>query len=257
MDIDGGKDHIQGEIEMANKNEVIAAQSTAVAPSFVNQGTVRGTEHVDQSDLIIPRLELVQSLSPCRKKADPSYIEGADEGMMYNSVTRELYGTQAVLVPISYKKEFLLWKKRDKGGGFRGVFKSMEDAEKGVALLDDAEDIEITDTAQHFCLMVKPNGQMEEIVVSMAKSKLKTSRKWNSLIRIAEVDSFAKSYKVSAVTQTNAKNQDYFGFDVAPFSFVTEPVYRRAEKLWGMIEAGQVTVSTENQDTAAAGSTEY
>jgi hypothetical protein len=193
-------------------------------------------------------LELVQSLSPCRKKNDPSHIEGAEEGMLYNNVTRELYGPFVKLVPVSYRKEFLIWKDRQKGGGFRGAFPSMEAALQAKRELEDGNDCEILDTAQHFCLLIGFE-KVEEIVVSMQRSKLKTSRKWNSLIRIAAVDSFAKSYYLTAVQQTNAMNQDYWGYDVSNDGFVTEDVYRRAEALWSQINEGQVRVNSDHDES--------
>lgn len=242
---------------MAAKNEVANTTTGAVAPAYIKKGPARGSEHVGQEDLIIPRLELVQSLSPCRDKKDEAeYIEGAEEGMLYNSVTRELYGPEAIVVPVAFRKEYLLWKDRKKGGGFRGAFQSMAEATKARDVLPDAADIEINDTAQHFCLLINPaSGKVEEIVMSLSRSKLKTSRKWNSLIRISEMDSFAKSYRVTAVEQRNADNQKYYGFDVENHAFVDEDVYKRAEVLWGQVEAGTVKVSTEGaQDDVGTGS---
>lgn len=249
---------------MSKKNEAVKAEENTIVattasnlPSFIKQGPARGAEHVTQDDITIPRLEVVQSLSACRKKSDPAYIEGAEEGMLYNSVTRALYGQSVEVVPVAYRKEFLLWKDRKKGGGFRGAFPTMADAEKARAAMEDGDDVEINDTAQHFCLLLD-GDRAEEIVVSMAKSKLKTSRKWNTLIRIAEVDSFAKSYTLNGVAQQNNNGDEFFGMDVTVDGWVNENTYHRAEGLWKMIESGKVKVSTEGMDDGATGgSTEY
>lgn len=225
--------------------EIAAVADTL--PAFVTKGSARGSEHVAQSDLIIPRLELVQSLSPCRNKKDASYIEGAEEGMLYNNVTRELYGPFVKLVPVSYRKEYLLWKDRQKGGGFRGAFPTMQDANIAIRDMDDKLDLEIQDTAQHFCLLIGFD-KVEEIVVSMAKTKLKTSRKWNSLIRINEVDSFARSYYLTAVEQTNSMNQNYWSYDVSNDAYVTEDIFKRAEHLWSQINEGAVRVNSDHEE---------
>ena len=231
---------------MSNKTIVTENNTNNNLPAYLQKsGAPRGSEHVTQNDLVIPRLELVQALSPCRKKTDASYIEGIEEGMLYNNVTREIYGTDIKLVPVSYRKEYLIWKDRTKGGGFRGAYPTLDIATKALSLLEDGHECEILDTAQHFCLIIKDNG-IEEIVVSMAKTKLKCSRKWNSLIRITEVDSFASWYKLSAVTATNANNQEYYSFDVNIGGYVSEEVYRRAEALWSRIDAGEIKVSTEH-----------
>jgi hypothetical protein len=66
---------------------------------------------------------------------------------------------------------------------------------------------------------------VEEIVVSMAKSKAKVSRKWNSLIRMANGPSFGRAYRLSTVEEQNTKKQDYWNFSVAIAGFPPEELY--------------------------------
>ncbi|KKL86468.1 hypothetical protein LCGC14_1944460, partial [marine sediment metagenome] len=136
-------------------------------PDYIrSKGPARGSEEVKSADLVIPRLEIVQSLSPARKKTDPMFIEGAEEGMIFNNVTRELYADVRI-VPVYFRKEFLIWKDREHGGGFRGAFPSQPEAEEARTALEDGEFCAVIDTAQHFCLIVRSNGRSNEIVVSM------------------------------------------------------------------------------------------
>jgi hypothetical protein len=79
----------------------------------------------------------------------------------------------------------------------------------------------------------------------MAKSKMKVSKRWNSLIRMSNTDSFSRAYKLSAITETNARNESYFNFGVTPMGFVTKDVYDRAEKLYETIRSGGVKVSAD------------
>lgn len=239
---------------MSKKTEVAKAENTSVITNDTNlpahlvrkQGApVRGVENVTADDLVIPRLEVVQALSPCRKKNDPAYIEGIEEGMLYNSVTREVYGSKVLIVPVSFKKEYLLWKDRKQGGGFKGIFDTKAAAEEFRLLQEDAAAIEVVDTAQHFCLLLRADGSSEEIALSLAKSKMKMSKTLNSLIRIAELDSFAKSYVVSAIQATNANNEDYWTLGVTPGSFVSPETYEKAEHLYSMVAAGTVQMSTD------------
>jgi len=218
----------------------------------------RGAENVGSSDVIIPRIELIQALSPARKKTDPAYIEGADEGMLYNNVTRELYGESVTVVPVYYAKQYLVWKDRKLGGGgangFRGAFASPELATDAIKQLGE-EALEVAETAQHFCL-VYHGGEWREAVVSMSKSKIKVSKRWNSLIRLTNTDSFSRAYKLSATTETNARNESYYNFNVAALGFVTQEVYKRAEELYDTIKAGAVKVSADF-DVESSEPTEY
>lgn len=252
---------------LVNKDLAIVENTAGQLPAHLQKragGSIRGAEEVKAEDLILPRLEIVQALSPCRKPQDPAFIEGATEGQLYNNVTRQLYGSQVVVVPVYFKKEYLLWKDRDEGGGFRGAFPTKELAEDARELLEPVERdlVEAIDTAQHFCLLLdKANGKIEEIVISMAKSKMKHSRKWNSLIRLSQTDSFAKAYKIGTVVEKNSKNQDYHNFSIAALGFVPEEVYNRAEKLYEAIKSGSVGINrtidaTEVADDAPQGPSE-
>ena len=232
------------------KNQVAVREEfelvTNEIPDFLKQGN-RGAENVGTDDMIIPRIELIQALSPVRKKSDPAYIDGAEEGMLYNNVTRALYGTEVTVVPVYYTKQYLVWKDRKAGGGgsngFRGAFATKELADRAIAELAE-EALEVSDTAQHFVL-VRNGDDWQEAVISMAKSKIKVSKRWNSLMRLTNTDSFSRAYKLSATTETNARNESYFNFNVAALGFVNKELYERAEKLYETIRSGGVKVSND------------
>jgi hypothetical protein len=244
---------------LAVKNEFEVVVDSV--PDFLKGKTgSRGAENVGADDMVIPRVELVQALSPARNKKDSAYIEGAEEGMLFNNVTRHLYGESVHIVPVYYSKQYLVWKDRKSGGGgsngFRGAFALKELAEAAITKLGE-DGLEVVDTAQHFVL-VKSGGEWQEAVVSMSKSKLKVSKRWNSLVRLAGGDSFSRIYKLHSVTETNARNESYHNFGIAPVGFVSEEVYKRAESLYDTIKSGSVKVSADYDDGAgAAAETEY
>ena len=247
--------------QVAVKEEQFEVVTNELPEWLRDKAVVRGAENVTTDDMIIPRIELVQALSPARKKTDAAYIEGAEEGMLYNNVTRELYGEGVTVVPVYYTKQFLVWKDRKSGGGgsngFRGAFATETLARDAITQLGE-EGLEVSDTAQHFVL-VKTGDSWQEAVISMAKSKMKVSKRWNSLIRMTNTDSFSRAYKLTAVTETNARNESYFNFGITPLGYVAKDVYDRAEKLYETIRAGGVKVSadydTEVHDETA--SSEY
>jgi hypothetical protein len=244
--------------QVAVKEETFELVTNEI-PDFLKQGN-RGAENVGTDDMIIPRIELIQALSPVRKKSDASYIEGAEEGMLYNNVTRALYGTEVTVIPVYYTKQFLVWKDRKAGGGgsngFRGAFATKELADRAIADLAE-EALEVSDTAQHFVL-VRNGDDWQEAVISMAKSKIKVSKRWNSLMRLTNTDSFSRAYKLSATTETNARNESYFNFNVAALGFVNKELYERAEKLYETIRAGGVKVSNDyDGETVETAESEY
>jgi hypothetical protein len=171
------------------------------------------------------------------------------------------------VVPVYFLKEWLIWKDRKKGGGFRGAYPTKRDADQVISELKDkdgkkepAEDFTALDTAQHFCLLLPPNGgKPQQIVISMSKSKMKVSRKWNSLMNLAGDDTFARAYKVMGVGDKNQNNEDFYNLGVKMLSYVTENIYIAAEKMHEAIKKGGVRADTSGYDADddhADGSTE-
>lgn len=252
---------------MAKGKEVTVAQETALAerPSWMGEGT-RGSEEVGINDVTIPRLSIVQDLSPQHKKNKAEYIEGAAVGMLFDTVTNRLYESSVLFVPVYYRLEWVIWKNRDAGGGFVGAFSTQERAVEAVGdhpnagqMTEKQEPVlEIQDTAQQFGLLLDPDSPAEdprttEIVISMSRSQLKPSRQLNSMIRIATGDRWERYYKLSAIEAQNQAGQDYFNWKVEQLGFVSEAIYAQAESLYEAVKAGirgvdRGTTTTEEKE---------
>ena len=232
--------------------EVAAPKGGELARPAFMQGKGRGSENVGFEDLTIPRLDLIQDLSPQRKKTEPEYIEGAEEGMMFNSVSKKLYGDNVTFIPVYFRKEYVIWKDRKKGGGFKGAYPTPEAAEAGMHDQDlNPEDHDIIDTAQHFGLLVDDHTSdkpvIEEIVLSLSKSKMKANRQINTLARMAGGDRFERGYRLSSFTDENSNGDKFFNFKVTQLGFVSEAVFRAAEKVYESVVSGTKDVVRDGQ----------
>ena len=66
----------------------------------------QGITNIKQEDLALPFLKVLGQLSPEVNKRDAKYVEGAQPGMIVNSVTNELYdGNKGVEVLPVYSKD--------------------------------------------------------------------------------------------------------------------------------------------------------
>lgn len=246
---------------------VAPRQTTAVArqedlPEYIKTGVGkgRGNENVGMGDVVIPRVEIVQALSPCKKANEAGYIEGSEDGAMFNTVTRELYGSEIHVIPIFFKVEYLIWKDRQKGGGFRGAYPTIADANARIEGEDDASDLQALETAQQLVLVINPEtGEANEAVLSMARTKMKISKQWNSLIRINGHDRFSRVYKIFTSEETNSKNQTYWNFGIMNAGFPQEDAYRKAEALYTAISSGarQMVVDTSDGPETESPTGEY
>ena len=242
---------------MAGKKVVKKAES-AVALSDTRPDWAdgnKGNEEVGFDDLTIPRLDVIQDLSPQHKKNKPEFIEGAEPGLLFNTVTKVLYGSSVKFIPVYFRKEWVIWKDIKAGGGFRGAHASQQEAVNALTELDDADQCEIQDTAQHFGLIVHADGRTEDIVLSMSKSKMKPSRQLNSMVKIRGGDRFGSLYEISAVEAQNAANQDYWNLGVKPLGYVSKALHAAGEHLYDQVKLGQKDV--QRDEATEEGKREY
>lgn len=242
---------------MVKKQEVVKSAQMGLAerPDWMGDSE-RGSEEVGINDLTIPRLSMIQGLSPQLRKNKAEYIEGSEEGMLFNTVTNELYPEPVIFVPVFFQLEWVVWKNRDAGGGFISAHATQDEAVKTAAQHPDAGRttdkgepvIEVQDTAQHYGLLVdpsRPDAKAAEIVISMSKSQLKPSRQFNSQIKLAGGDRWERYYRLSAVTVQNAKGQDYQNWKVEQMGYVSQAVAAQAESLYEAVKEGRRTVERD------------
>lgn len=224
--------------EIANKEDQL--------PSYIQQRDQgRGNENVGTDDLTLPRVDVLQALSPQINKKKDVYIDGAEQGMLFNTLTGELYGDGITIIPVYFRKQWLIWKDRDNGGGLRGVFNTSEEANNFIATSEE-NDIEAVETGEHLVLIVD-GDKVTEAILSCAKSKLKVSRKLNSLVKLNGNDRFSRQYRVTPY-EDEGQSGEYWNIAVANGqpAFPSEPHYRYAENLYSQITGGTREVKADN-----------
>lgn len=76
------------------KSEVVAVKPGAlVEAGAFEEFAGAGLGGLGKDDLAIPFLTILQSNSPQVKRSDGEYVEGAQEGMLFNTVTKQLIDT--------------------------------------------------------------------------------------------------------------------------------------------------------------------
>jgi len=204
---------------MASK-KVAEAESSDIIPfddDLLSAGT--GLEEAGADDYAIPFLRVLQSMSPQLKKSDGKYIQGAEEGMFFNTVTESIYdGTEGVsIIPCAYKKKYIEWIPREKGGGFvsdehsASILKQCKKNDKGRFIYTN--DNEISETAEYYCILVADESAPEQVLLSLTSSQLGFSRRWNTMLNNARVKNakgesvaapmFSYIYNLTTIPQSN------------------------------------------------------
>jgi len=164
-------------------------KESAPLPANVLEGDAsKGLGEIGQKDLALPILKILAQLSPEVNKRDGKYVEGAEAGMIYNSVTGELHnGTEGInVIPCFYKLEYLEWKDRGEGlGAPVAIYPSSSDIMSKTKPDANYKDRlpngnYIERTASHFVIIL--GDSPSTALISMKSTQLKISRKWNSMM---------------------------------------------------------------------------
>lgn len=201
-----------------------------------------GQENMGMDDFAIPRINVLQSLSPQVVKSNDAYIKGAEAGSFYNTVSGQVYDGDAgiTVIPAGYRRSYLEWKDREKGGGLvkdHGldvtILKSCHKNDKGQSITDK-DGNRVVETAEYFVMFkVKETDDYTPAVISMASSQLHKSKKWNTGMNQFMIlppptinedgsktvgekfnpPSFSREFKMVTVPESNAAHS-WFGYKI-------------------------------------------
>ena len=236
-------------------NQVAEKKSAPLPTNMFEDDAAKGLGKIGQEDLALPFLKILGQLSPEVNKRDGKYVEGAEPGMIYNSVSGDLYdGVKGIdVIPCFYKLEYIEWKDRGEGIG------------APVAIYDSSSDIMskttpdanykdrlsngnyIEKTASHFVIVT--GDSPSTALISMKSTQLKISRKWNSMMSGIKLKgknglftpaSFSHIYKLKTTQMSNDKGT-WFGWEVSKVGPVTdESLYGQAKTFSENISKGSV-----------------
>jgi hypothetical protein len=213
-----------------------------------------GLENLTTKDISIPFIAILQQLSPQLKKG-PSKIDGAEEGNIYNPVTQEVIGDEGIeVIPCAYQKKWVEWKPREVGGGVVHHHDSDEILSK---CTPDSKNNEILPngnivvaTAYYYVLVRTAGQDWTKAIISMTKTQMKKSKKWNSLMgavkqKRADGTSFtpamySRVYKLSTI-QEEKNNHSWYGWNIHTVGPVdSKEVYEIAKALNKDVMKGEV-----------------
>ena len=237
-------------LENSNEKQVSVKQEAGLPSDALFEADAKlGFENIDQESLALPILKLLQNGSGEAQKRNANYVEGAEPGMLLNTVTKKLYdGANGVsVIPCHYKLEYQEWADFGTGSGrpenlFPDGSDILESTTKDGGGKDRLENGNyILTVGQHYVLVVGDDGGAEQALISMSSSQGKISRKWNSMMMSISLDgkngsytppSFSHSYKLTTVLNSGKGNQ-WYGYNVVKEGPVkNESLYERAKKFY-------------------------
>jgi hypothetical protein len=233
-----------------------------------------GTENVGQKDIALPFLKILSQLSPQVTAGDSRYIEVAKAGMIYNTVSDQLYnGKEGIrLIPCYYKLEYLEWKDRGQEGSGApiAIYDSSSDIITKTTRGPDKKDRlpngnYIEETASHYVMLIDENDQpIESALIAMKATQRKKSRKWNSMIMTQKVKgkngffnpaSFSQIYTLKTVLEKNSLGS-WYGWEVEFEKIVANSTLLKAgQDFYNTCKQGEIKVNHGTEEEASQIST--
>ena len=201
------------------KNEIVEAQRSKLTNVAIDDELLKmggaGTENVKSKDILIPRLVILQSLSPqLNKKKEADYVEGAESGDFCNVATGDIYKAEVEVIPCHFATAYIEWTKNRGGlaanhGDNSLVLDKATRNDKNENILPNGNIIQ--ETAQWYCLL-KDGMQWTRVFFPLKSTALKHSRKWLTLVRAETLmvngnawkpPLFWRSWKLTVVDESN------------------------------------------------------
>lgn len=247
---------------------VVENKSTEVAAFDDFLGESDGHEDFSQSDFTVPFLSILQALSKPLQRGHEKYVDGAQQGMIINSATRQVFDVEKkpmLLIPCMFQHRYVAWKPNSGGiaydmGSDSSLYDSLTPNDKNKRM-DEAGN-ELVNTMEYFCLQVDPEtGNFEAVVVPFSGTFAKKAKRWNNLIRTQTELKNGKPvrppiyfyfYQVKTAPESNDKGS-WFSWDITLGGRVPEltngaMIFAAAKELRASVVSGKLTAAVETRE---------
>jgi hypothetical protein len=183
-----------------------------------------GFQNVTPSDLLIPRITILQALSPQLSRSEPEYIKEAHSGDICDVAMGEIY-SDLLFLPVYYRKDYMEWAPRSEGRKFPvaihnddRIYKECHKDEKGIFWHGKNK---IAETAQFFGFNV--SAMMRKCFIPMTGTQFKKAKRWLHLAtgeKLKRADGsfftpplFYRTYKLGVAEEKNNEG-NWFGWTI-------------------------------------------
>lgn len=203
----------------------------AFATAMQEMGT--GFENVTAKDLLIPRLTILQGLSPQVTRGQPEFDESCRVGDIYDVGLGQRFSDELIILPIHYLVQWLEWAPRASKKGLIRIHDHCPPHDYYVTneknqMISRIGGNLIQETGQLYCLNMTADGRPS--FIPFASTQLKKARKLLTLATNEKVEVngtlvtpplFYRTYKLTTVPESNNEG-NWMGWKIVPDKPVTE-----------------------------------
>lgn len=219
---------------MATKKDLVAGKENLPADLSAFEGIPSGFENVTAKDLLIPRLTILQGLSPQVTPSKPEYDPDARVGQIYDVGLQQSFPDGIAIIPLFYAKAYLEWAPRKSGEGLKAIHddpailaqcRKEDDSSKMVLPNGNY----ISETAQFYVMNI--SADFRRSFLPMSSTQLKKAKRLLTLATSEKVKRgdgseftpplFYRSYNLTTVPESNNEG-DWVGWKIERGPALTE-----------------------------------
>jgi hypothetical protein len=259
---------------------VKADASTALAVSGLMDSMEEDAEQYrqvfDRDMLTIPRIKILQDLSPEVKETKAEYIPGARPGMICNEQNNKL-DSEILFVPSTFEVRYIAWRPRKDGGGLVDANLTLQEVEENfqadgigswIGMMkpsanEDPVRVEVAQTPEYTGYAMGKGWGPMPVAISMPSTKVKAAKKINTTVELTRIlnkktgnkirpPMFYHQFKLSTGIESGNENE-WHGFVIHHLGVAgddsgieNDPVYlemiQLAKQLKVDVEAGRAKV---------------
>lgn len=221
-----------------------------------------GFENVNEArDILIPRLAILQALSPQCTRNKPEYLPDARPGDICDTATGQIFPQPLRVIVVDYVVSYLEWAPRASGKGLIAIYADgsplppVRDDEKGRKVT--AAGNLLVESRQFFCIL--PEHGNRRVFIPMSSTQAKKAKRWvTSMLAERKVHSktgkeyvpplFYRTHLLTSFGESNAEGS-WEGWKIEP-SIEVEKLPNAAEAMqtvasfFNALKAGQVKAAT-------------
>ena len=204
--------------------------------------TPRGFENEDAKDLLLPRIELLQGLSPAVQEGK------GKAGDLVNQISKSAISTN-IFIPVAMHRKYIKWIPRDQGGGIEYQTSDVTDP-RVVADTQWGSHGEKPTCTSYMNFLVLLEKETLPIVLSFSMTNYQEGRKLYTMCKMANCDMWLKKYKLGAKTKQNQMGV-WHVFDISEAGDTDIKDAKIAEALYTTFATSDLNFEVESTTTTA------
>lgn len=252
-----------------DENKQVSTAGDNSIPEYMRGKQGAGTENLGTTDMEVPRIKLIQAISP-----ELETFNGLKAGEFFHTMVEESLGKSLRITPIYTDRRYILWKPRKSGGGIlaraddginwfpanttfditlpetkKTVKWSTKNTVEESGLAEwgsyDPEnpDSQPAATLMYTFVVAMPDyPELGAAMMTLQRGSVKVARNLIGKIKIHKAPSYGRIFKVESTADQNKTGDTFYNYRFTADGFVPPEMFTAYEALYGQFKDNGLSI---------------